>query len=175
MTKMKASDALFTALKDHGVDVIFMLPGGGAMHLVDSLGASGIRMVSNLHEQGAGFAAIGHANMTGKTSVCLVTSGPGATNATTPCAHAWVDSVPVLFISGQAPSGMLVGDSGLRCNGPQEIGIIEIVNGITKIATEVTTGEAVARVAVAMLDLCQSGRKGPCWLSVPLDVQAEEV
>ena len=172
---MKASDALFKALKEAGVDTVFMLPGGGAMHLVDSLGKSGLRYITCLHEQGAGFAAIGHANYTGKTAVCLVTSGPGATNAITPCAHAWVDSVPVLFISGQAPSAMLVGDSGLRCRGPQEIGIIEMVRSITKEACEVETRYLHGFLIDHLFQLCQSGRKGPCWLSVPLDIQAEEV
>ena len=172
---MKASDALFQALKQAGIETVFVLPGGGAMHLNDSLGQSGLIYVTHLHEQGAGFAAVGHANYTGKTAVCLVTSSPGATNAITPCAHAWVDSVPVLFISGQAPSTMLVRDSGLRCRGPQEVGIIEMVRPITKMASEVIYSEALSRVAESLLYLCQSGRKGPCWLSVPLDVQAEEV
>jgi len=172
---MKASDALFKALKEAGVDTVFMLPGGGAMHLVDSLGKSGLRYITCLHEQGAGFAAIGHANYTGKTAVCLVTSGPGATNAITPCAHAWVDSVPVLFISGQAPSAMLVGDSGLRCRGPQEINIVDMVCRITKATAEMDMGHDPETLIKFMLELCQSGRKGPCWLSVPLDIQAEEV
>ena len=154
---------------------MFVLPGGGSMHLNDSLGQSGLIYVTHLHEQGAGFAAVGHANYTGKTAVCLVTSGPGATNAITPCAHAWVDSVPVLFISGQAPSTMLVRDSGLRCRGPQEVGIIEMVRPITKAAGELIKGVPVVKMVQYYLEVCQSGRKGPCWLSVPLDVQAEEV
>src|SRR5512138_1628970 len=110
---MKTSDAIFEILKQH-VDTVFFVPGGGAMHLVDSLGKSGLKAVSCLHEQGAGFAAIGYAMSRNGLGVCLTTSGPGATNAVTPCAAAWMDSVPVLFISGQARSDSLIGDTGLR-------------------------------------------------------------
>ena len=92
---MKTSDAIFNVLKDY-TDTVFYVPGGGAMYLVDSLGRSGLLSVACLHEQGAGYAAIGHAMMRKGLGVCLVTSGPGATNAITPCAGAWMDSVPVL-------------------------------------------------------------------------------
>ena len=85
---MKTSDAIFDILKGY-VDVVFFVPGGGAMHLVDSLGKSGLRHISALHEQGAGFMALGYAQQRKGLGVCLVTSGPGATNALTPCAAAW--------------------------------------------------------------------------------------
>ena len=175
---MKLSDAIWSYLKAQGVDTVYVVPGGGAMHLVDSLGQSGITYVPMLHEQGAGYAALGHAAMTGKTAVCLVTSGPGATNAVTPCACAWVDSLPVLFISGQAPSTML--STGQRCKGPQEIDIISMVAGITKWCREAmppgyywnyTPFKALAHA----YDTCTADRPGPCWLSIPLDVQAMEV
>jgi len=174
---MKLSDAIWQYLKSQGVDTVYLVPGGGAMHLNVSLGQSGINYIPMLHEQGAGYAAMGHAMITGKTAVCLVTSGPGATNAVTPCANAWVDSVPVLFISGQAPSTLLA-HSGQRCMGPQEIDIIEIVRPITKGCDEFMHYEMTERVMQALDEyykLCTEGRPGPCWLSIPLDVQAMEV
>jgi acetolactate synthase-1/2/3 large subunit len=170
---MKTSDAIFNYLKAQGVECVFLVPGGGAMHLVDSLGRSGIPYVAMTSEQGAGYAAIGYAQATGKVGVCLTTSGPGATNAVTPCAAAWVDSVPVLFISGQANSKTLA--HGQRSRGQQEIGIIPMVESVTKSALEVHPGSPTAKVVEAMMDTCLYQRPGPCWLSVPLDVQAEDI
>ena len=171
---MKTSDAIFDILKGY-VDVVFFVPGGGAMHLVDSLGKSGLRHISALHEQGAGFMALGYAQQRKGLGVCLVTSGPGATNALTPCAAAWMDSIGVLFISGQAKSTTLIGDSGLRVRGVQEVDIINIVRPITKWAERASTGLHTINFFDAMINTCLDGRQGPCWLDVPLDVQAEEV
>lgn len=170
---MKTSDAIFDFLKAQGVTTVFVVTGGGAMWLVDSLGRSGIEYVPCLHEQGAGYAAVGYAQVSGKPGVCLVTSGPGVTNAVTPCAAAWVDSVPVLFISGQAHSKSLA--DGQRTRGQQEVDTMAIVRGVTKFAAQPLGG----RVALTMLKSAwaqaQEGRPGPVWLSVPLDVQAEEI
>ena len=171
---MKTSDAIMDILKRH-VDTVFMLPGGGAMHLVDSLGLSGLRIVPCLHEQGAGYAALGYAMARGGLGACLVTSGPGATNALTPLAAAWMDSVPVIFISGQALTSTLVGGTGLRTRGVQEVDIIPIVRPITKDAYRPANGWAVPKALETMIALCVDGRQGPAWLDVPLDVQAEEI
>jgi len=176
---MKTSDAIFGILKDY-VDTVFYVPGGGAMHLVDSLGRSGLNAVACLHEQGAGYAAIGYAMARNSLGVCLVTSGPGATNAITPCAAAWTDSAPVLFISGQARSDTLIGDTGLRTRGIQEVDIIPMVKGITKQSAQAgTSGKVSGRLLgflfTSMIETALANRPGPCWLSIPLDVQAEEV
>jgi len=170
---MKTSDAIFDILKDY-VDTVFFVPGGGAMHLIDSLGKSGLRHISALHEQGAGFMALGYAQQRKGLGVCLVTSGPGATNALTPCAAAWMDSIPVLFVSGQAKSTTLIGDSGLRVRGVQEVDIISMVEPITKGCYRAKAGWTV-RMLEQAIEYCLSDRQGPCWLDVPLDVQAEEV
>src|SRR5512147_1792056 len=98
---MRLADAIFERLKAK-TDTVFFVPGGGAMFLVDALGRSGLKHVSAIHEQGAGFMALGYAMATGRLGVCLTTSGPGVTNAMTACLAAWMESVPVLFISGQA-------------------------------------------------------------------------
>src|SRR5512139_1886319 len=125
---MKTSDAIFDILKRY-TDVVFFVPGGGAAHLVDSLGKSDLKRVSALHEQGAAFMACGYAMQTGKLGVCLTTSGPGATNAITGCAAAWMDSIPVLFISGQAN---LNPNEDLRVRGVQSVDIIPMVKPVTK-------------------------------------------
>jgi len=171
---MNTADALWQIVKQY-CDTVFMVPGGGAAYLVDSLGKSGLRIVPCLHEQGAGYGAIGYAMTRGGLGVCLTTTGPGATNAVTPCAAAWMDSQPVLFISGQALSSTLVGNTGLRTRGVQEIDIISIVKPITKWAFQVSPKLDDTQYLVwTLICRCLEGRQGPCWLSIPLDVQMEE-
>jgi acetolactate synthase-1/2/3 large subunit len=170
---MRTADAIFQVIKDAGIDTVFMVAGGGAMHIVDALGRSGLNYVPCMSEQGAGYAAIGYAQISGKPGCVLVTSGPGVTNAVTPCAAAWVDSVPVLFISGQANSKTLA--HGQRTRGQQEIGTMEIVRDITRYSVEPTKGDIAVPWLASALKLIQEGRPGPCWMSVPLDVQAEEI
>src|SRR5512139_1642178 len=114
---MKVADKIWERVAQE-VDTVFYLPGGGCGPLVDALGQSGLKAVACLHEQGAGYAAVGYAQHRG-FGVCLVTSGPGATNAMTPCLAAWVDSVPVLFISGQVMVKWLA-PHGMRSRGTQE-------------------------------------------------------
>ena len=145
------------------------------MFLVDALGRSGLRHVSALHEQGAGAMALGYAMATGRLGVCLTISGPGATNAITPCLAAWTDSVPVLFISGQARTGTLGGPAGLRAHGLQPCDIIPMVKTITKFHYEAFEADFCLTALDEMIFQCLSGRRGPCWLSVPQDVQAVEL
>ncbi len=145
------------------------------MFLIDALGRSNLRRVAAIHEAGAGAMALGYAMRTGRLGVCLVTSGPGATNAITPCLAAWTDSVPVLFISGQPRTQTLVGNSGLRSRGVQEAPIVEMVKPITKQAYQPETSAHDCMMALEnMIRQCQSGRYGPCWLSIPQDVQGME-
>lgn len=168
----KTSDAIFDILRGY-VDTVFFVPGGGAMHLVDSLGRSGLRHISMLHEQGAAVAACGYAQARNGLGVCLVTSGPGATNAITGCAAAWMDSLPVLFISGQS---ILNPNEDLRVRGVQMVDIIKIVKPITKYAIQLLPILTWNKEWIESLSgYCLSGRPGPCWLDVPLDVQAEEI
>ena len=168
----RVADVIFEILKPH-TDVVFMLPGGGAMYLVDALGQSGIPYVPMLHEQGAGMAACGYAGISGKLGVCLVTSGPGATNAITACAAAWCDSFPVLFISGQTSSDTLIGDSGLRTRGVQQVDIVPMVETITKNAFQAYNAGSAINILKKFIPLCLEARQGPCWLDIPMDVQGE--
>ena len=167
---MRIADSIFDRLKAE-TDTVFFVPGGGAMFLVDALGRSGLRAVSALHEQGAGAMALGYAMASGRLGVCLTTSGPGATNAMTPCLAAWTDSVPVLFISGQARSDTLVDGTGLRTRGVQEGPIVQMVEPITKLAYEPESLSGLHWALESAIKACKTGRPGPCWLSVPQDVQ----
>src|SRR5687768_14920189 len=130
---MKLSDYVFRFVADQGVRHVFFLPGGGAMHLNDSLGRNeDIEFVCNLHEQACAIAAESYARVTNNLGVALVTAGPGGTNTVTGVAAAYLDSTPCLFLSGQAKRADLVGNRGLRQLGVQEINITSIVGPITK-------------------------------------------
>ena len=162
-------------LADKGVKHVFYLPGGGAMYLVDALGRNpdltGIRC---LHEQVAGIAADMYAQIAG-LGVCLVTSGPGATNAITACAGAWADSCPTIFISGQVRRDQLIGSTCLRMHGIQEADIIPMVTPVTKYAARVMFPDQIQMHLDRAIFSATTGRKGPVWLDIPQDVQAAEV
>jgi acetolactate synthase-1/2/3 large subunit len=174
MVMNRVADAIFNRLKTE-TSCVYMVSGGGAMHLVDALGRSGIFYIAAIHEAGAGFMAIGHAMASNGLGVCLVTSGPGSTNVLTAVAAAWMDSIPLLVISGQAKSTSLVGDSGRRTVGVQEVDIIPMVEPITKLAYQAREPIIAMNMLENMLVLCKEGRPGPCFLSVPLDVQSMAV
>lgn len=169
---IKLSDYIFRFLKEKSVKYIFMLPGGGAMHLDDSVGKSGIDYVCTLHEQAAAVAAEAYAQHTNEIGVCLTTSGPGATNAITGVTAGWIDSTPMFILSGQAKRSDLIGDSGVRQTGSQEVQIIEMVKPITKYAVQVMESEEIRYHMERAYYEATSGRPGPVWLSIPLDVQA---
>lgn len=169
--KVKLSDYIFQFLKARGVNECFVLPGGGAMHLVDSLGKSGMDYVAFQHEQGAACAAEAYGQHTGTPGFLLVTSGPGATNAITPVAAGYLDSTPMFVVSGQAKRPDLVGNRGVRQTGSQELPVIPMVEPVTKYAAEIMEPMAIRQhLEHAWLE-ATSGRPGPVWLSIPLDVQ----
>jgi acetolactate synthase-1/2/3 large subunit len=168
---MRTADKIFERLSQY-TDTVYLVPGGGAMFLVDAAGRSGLRVVSTIHEQGAGLAAVGHAMVNG-FGVCLVTSGPGVTNAMTACLAAWTDSVPVLFISGQARTEAMKGNT--RSKGLQYVDTVRMTKPITKESYEPQGGMDALLALDHMIAVCMDGRRGPCWLSVPQDVQAVEV
>lgn len=169
---IKLSDYVFQFLEQKGVKYAFMLPGGGAMHLDDSIGRSGIRYICTLHEQAAAIAAEAYAQHTNKIGVCLTTSGPGATNAITGVTAGWIDSTPMFIISGQAKRADLIGDSGVRQIGSQEVQIIDMVKPITKYAVQVMEPLEIRYHMERAYHEATTGRPGPVWLSIPLDVQA---
>lgn len=173
--KIKLSDFIFDYLSQRGIGHIFLISGGGNIHLVDSLGRSKIKYVCNHHEQACATAAESYSRITGNMGVCLVTTGPGGTNAITGVAGAWLDSIPLLVISGQVKRELLGTRQGLRQIGPQEINIIDIVKPITKYAVTVMEPNDILYHLDKAWCLAKSGRPGPVWLDIPLDVQAAQI
>jgi acetolactate synthase-1/2/3 large subunit len=170
---MKLSDYVMVRLAQAGVRQVFMVPGGGCMHLVDSLGRNpDLGFVANLHEQGATVAADAYAQCSGELGAALVTTGPGGTNALTGVAASYLDSIPVLILSGQVQRKDFAGPRGVRQMGFQEIDIVAMVRPITKYAAVVEDPAAIRRHLDLALHCARSGRPGPVWLDIPLDVQA---
>ena len=145
------------------------------MHLVDSLGNSGIEYICCLHEQAASIAAEAYGQHTNDVGVVLTTSGPGATNAITGVTAGWIDSTPMFVISGQAKRSDLVGDTGVRQIGSQEVQIIDMVKPITKYAVQIMEPTEIRYHLERAYTGATTGRPGPVWLSIPLDVQAAMV
>jgi acetolactate synthase-1/2/3 large subunit len=173
---MRGADYIAGFLVARGIKSIFLVPGGGNMFLVDAVGqAAGLEVIPNHHEQASAMAAEGYARVTGGIGVALVTSGPGATNAITGVGEAWTESAPLLIISGQVKRADLKGDSGLRQKGPQEVDIVSMVKGITKYAVTVMDAADLRYHLEKAFHLATTGRRGPVWIDVPLDIQAGPV
>ena len=173
---MKLSDYVMEFLVARGVRHVFVLPGGGAMHLDDSLGVcSDLEYVCFMHEQALAIAAEAYGQFTNFPGVGLVTSGPGGTNAVTGVAAAYLDSTPCLFISGQAKRTDLKLDSGVRQMGSQEVDIVAMVSCMTKYAVTVMEPAGIRYHLERAWHEATSGRMGPVWIDIPLDVQAAEV
>jgi acetolactate synthase-1/2/3 large subunit len=173
---VKLSDYVMDFVAGQNAKNVFMLAGGGAMHLNDSLGrCHGLRYVCNLHEQAVAIAAEAYSRVTNHLSVAMVTTGPGGTNAVTGVAGAWLDSTPVLFISGQVKRSDLKRDSGVRIMGVQEIDIVSIVKSITKYAVTIEDPLTIRYHMEKAVYLALNGRRGPVWIDIPLDVQAAQI
>ncbi len=175
---MKLSDYIADFLVAHDIDSVFTVVGGGAMHLNDSLGhKEGLHCIYHHHEQAAAIAAEGYAKLRCKPAVVCVTSGPGATNAITGVAGAWVDSIPMIVISGQTKSTLTIESSGLplRCLGNQEINIVPVVKSITKHAVMLRHPEEIRYELEKALYLAVNGRPGPVWIDIPLDIQGSKI
>lgn len=169
----KLSDFVLEFIAEIGVKHIFLLPGGGSMHLVDSLGSNpDIEFIVNLHEQACAVAAEAYAQYTNNLGVALVTTGPGGTNTLTGVAAAWQDSTPCLFISGQVKRSDMIGNRGVRQMGFQEINIVDIVKPMTKYAITIIDPDEIKYHLQKAVYLAKNGRPGPVWLDIPLDVQS---
>ena len=169
---MKLSDYVMQFIAHQGIEHIFYLPGGGAMHLVDSLGKlKDVESVCCLHEQAVAIAAQSYAMHTNHLGVGLVTTGPGGTNAITGVCAAWIDSVPCLFVSGQVKRSDMMTGKGLRQLGIQEVDIVAMVHSITKYALTVKEPTSIRYHLEKAIYLAKKGRPGPVWIDIPLDVQ----
>ena len=173
MLMTKVSDAVMDYIYECGVRHVFVLPGGFSMHLNDSLNHSKLIPVYCLHETGAAFAACGYAQYTGGLGVCLVTSGPGSTNVLTAVASAWQDSIPLLVISGDAKLANIEmrNNHQLRQGGAQDVDIERIAGSITKYCKVM---RHIAQLHAAV-DFALKPRRGSAWVSIPLDMQCEEI
>ena len=172
---IRTADYIFRYLADYGIKHVFLVTGGGAMHLNDALKKEKrIKYVCVHHEQAAAIAAEGYVRTSGNLAVVSVTSGPGGTNALTGVIGQWLDSVPVLYLSGQVKFETTIAscpDIRLRQLGDQEINIIDIVRPITKYAKMITDPKAIKAELEKAIRIATSGRPGPVWLDIPLNVQ----
>ncbi len=178
MTLVKLSDWVAQRLADNGIRDVFMLTGGGAMHLNHSLGTHpALKTTFTHHEQALAMAAEAYYRLTNRLAVVNVTSGPGGTNAITGVYGAYVDSIGMLVISGQVKTETTVRHTGLplRQYGDQELDIEPIVTPITKYATMVTDPRSIRYHLEKAIYIATSGRPGPVWLDIPLDVQAARI
>jgi acetolactate synthase-1/2/3 large subunit len=169
MTKMTGAQAVLECLKREGVDVVFGLPGGVLLPLYDAIYHSDIRHILVRHEQGAAHMADGYARATGKVGVCIATSGPGATNLVTGIATAYMDSVPVVAITGQVNT-FLIGKDAF-----QEADITGITLPITKHNYLVRSAREIPRIFREAFYIARSGRPGPVLIDLPRDVTVGEL
>ena len=156
------------ALIREGAEYVFGIPGGVVLPLFDVLFESPIKFILTRHEQGAGHAADGYARATGKVGVCLATSGPGATNLTTAIATAFMDSIPIVAITGQVKT-FLIGNDAF-----QEADIIGITRPITKHSYLVKDVKDLARIVKEAFFIANTGRRGPVLIDLPVDVTMEK-
>ena len=175
---MKLSDYVAQKVVELGVRHVFMVTGGGAMHLNHSLGThKQLECVFNHHEQACAMAAEAYYRLTNRLPLVNVTSGPGGTNAITGVYGAWVDSIGMVVLSGQVKWETTVRSTGLplRQYGDQELDIEELVRPVTKYCTMVTDPESIRYHLEKAFYLATSGRPGPCWLDIPLNVQGAKI
>ncbi len=173
---IKVSDYIIKRLVELGIKDVFMISGGGAMHLVDSVGKNkNLAYLCPHHEQTAAMAAEGYARVSGKPALVVVTSGPGGTNTLTGVIGQWLDSIPAIYLSGQVKFETTIEscrEIGLRQLGDQEINIVDIVKPVTKYAIMVKDPLKIRYYVEKVFYLATHGRPGPVWLDIPLDVQS---
>jgi acetolactate synthase I/II/III large subunit len=170
---VKVSDYIISFLVKNGIKDVSLVSGGNLMHLLESVRINnGMSYTCNHHEQASAMAAEGYSKMTTDIGFCMVTSGPGATNAITGAAGAWIDSNPMLVISGQSFEAQTIKKTKLRQLGVQEINIIDMVRPITKYAVMVRDPKKIRYHLEKALYLAKSGRPGPVWLDIPINMQS---
>jgi acetolactate synthase-1/2/3 large subunit len=170
---IKLSDYLMEFLARRGVDAVFTVSGGGIMHLLDSLGRNPrLKYYCNHHEQASAICAEGYARITGRPAAVLVTVGPGAVNAISGMAGAWYDGVPMIVIAGQVRTGIIADYSSVRQFGPQEANTVGMASSVSKYANTVLDPKTIRRELEKAWHLAVSGRPGPVFLDIPLDVQS---
>jgi acetolactate synthase-1/2/3 large subunit len=173
---MKLSDFVFDFIASKEIDTVFTVSGGGCMHLIDSLGKNNkIKYICNHHEQACAIAAEGYSRMKNKPGCVLVTTGPGGTNALTGVLCAYQDSIPIIIISGQVPTEQLSRGTGCRQIGQQEFNIVDTVKPMTKYSKVILDKNSILYELQKAYHICTTGRPGPVWIDIPLDIQSSEI
>lgn len=176
--KQRVADYIADFLASNGITDVFTVTGGGAMHLNDALGHHPkLHSTYNHHEQACAIAAEGYARYSGNIAAVCVTSGPGGTNAITGVMGGWLDSIPMLVLSGQVKFSTTIRSTRvpLRQLGDQEFNIVDTVKTMTKYAVMIENANDIAYVLEKALFLAKRGRPGPCWIDVPLNIQGATV
>ena len=177
---IKLSDYVFDFMSNEGMDTIFSVSGGAAAHLLNSVAdRDDFKYICSYHEQACSMAAESYGRLMNKPACVLVTNGPGATNAITGVSGAYGESIPMIVISGQVPTGQSLGslpdDIKLRQLGVQECDIIDVVKSMTKYAVQVTDPKDIKYHLQKAYHEATTGRMGPVWLDIPLDIQNAQI
>ena len=173
---MRLSDYVVKFFEKKKIDTIFQVSGGGSIFLGDALyKAKKIKYIAHHHEQAASFAAEGYARSKNDVGCCFVTTGPGGTNTVTGISSAWIDSIPVIFIAGQAFLNQTIKKTRKRQIGVQEINIIDIVKPITKFSIMITDPNSINFYLEKAYAICKSGRPGPVFIDIPADMQNAQI
>ena len=173
---MKVADYIINYLADYGIEDVFLVYGAANGDLVDAFTRNDkIRYVATMHEQGGGFAAEGHAKISGKIGVAMATSGPGGMNFVTSIGNCFYDSIPCLFITGQINSQFMRPDESIRQIGFQETDIVSVVEPMVKYAKTITNPSDVKYELEKALHLATEGRPGPVLLDIPINIQKQNV
>lgn len=173
---MLLSDYVIEFLVEKGIHDIFLVSGGGIMYLLDSVGRNpGIRYYCNYHEQACTIAAEGYARIRNGVGACLVTTGPGAANAISALPAAWVDSIPLIVITGQVKRELIADYDKIRQIGPQEANTVGMAEPVTKYAKSIRNPETIRYELEYAYSQATSGRPGPVLLEIPVDVQGAQI
>ena len=176
--RMKVSDYIAQFFLEKGIDQVFCVCGGGAMHMNDSFGHNaGFNVIYNHHEQASAIAAEGYARIVNKPAIVCVTSGPGAINALNGVVGAYQDSIPMIVLSGQAKTSLTMRKYGIRLRslGNQEFDIISALDGAAKYSAMIMEKENIRYYLERAYKEAVSGRMGPAWLDIPLDIQGSYI
>lgn len=172
---MKLSDIVINFLSEKNIDTAFTVSGGGCIHLIDSLRRSKISTFCVHHEQAALMSSEGYFRMNNKIAANIVTTGPGGTNTITGLLGLWLDSIPSIIISGQVQKSQLSKGTGCRQIGDQEFDIISVVKPMVKYAVMIEDPLSIIKELNKAYDIALSGRPGPVWIDIPLDMQGIDV
>jgi acetolactate synthase-1/2/3 large subunit len=172
---MKVADFVIDFFTKKNIDTAFTISGGGCIHLIEALRKSNMNVVCPHHEQTALMASEGYYRMSNRLALNVVTTGPGGTNTITGLLGLWLDSIPSIVISGQVPSNQLAQGTGCRQIGDQEFDIISVVKPMTKYAVMVKDKNDILTILEEAYHQATSGRPGPVWIDIPLDIQGAQI